>query len=321
MTHKISIVIPIYNTSKYLRRCINSVLNQTYTNIEIILVDDGSTDDSPAICDEFSLKDGRIKVIHKENGGLSSARNAGIDNATGEYIGFVDSDDYVSSQMYEILMDRINNTGCDIANAMYVRVNELGKTSPSKVPHTEDCEITAEAFSCELMLHTGDVSVCTKLFKREIFDSVRIYSGKLNEDLLFTLDVLSHVSKIAFAGHIGYFYFSRSDSISSGYGRAVIDMVENSLLAKKIVDKRYPMLKKETERFALYQHMAYLLLVPRCDAHRGNKVYKNALSYIRKNAYKCVFNKHLTIKNKVTIIMQTIATRFVAKLYQKKREN
>lgn len=320
MNQKISIIIPIYNTSKYLDRCINSVINQTYTHIEIILVDDGSTDGSSAICDEFALKDNRIKVIHKENGGLSDARNAGLDVASGEYVGFLDSDDYVSPEMYEKLIHRIEKTGCDIANAMYVRVDEKGEITPSRVTHTEDCEITAEEFLRELMLHTGDVSVCTKLFKREIFDFVRFQTGKLNEDLLFILDVLCHVSKIAFSGQVGYFYFSRSDSVSSGYGKAVVDMVENAVLAKRIVDERYPSLKKQTERFCLYQHMAYLLLVPKQDAKRENKVYASALAYIRKNAHKSFFNKDLTVKNKMTIMMQTIAPKSMAKFYQKREK-
>lgn len=99
----ISVIVPVYNVEKYLHKCINSILNQTYKNLEIILIDDGSTDNSGKICDEYALKDNRIKVIHKENGGLSSARNAGLDICSGDYIGFVDSDDYIAEDMYEYL--------------------------------------------------------------------------------------------------------------------------------------------------------------------------------------------------------------------------
>ena len=316
---KISIVVPVFNTEKYLERCVDSILAQTYANIEVILVDDGSRDLSAAICDRYAQNDIRVKVIHKANGGLSSARNAGIDVASGEYIGFVDSDDYISPDMYALLAERLNNGDCDVANSMYVRVDEHGNTSPSKVTHITDCYIKSEQFVKELMLHTGDVSVCTKLFNAEIFKKIRFFEGKLNEDLLFMLEVLALVTNVAFVGHIGYFYFTRSGSTSSGYGKAVIDMVENSLRAKEIVDRSYPNLRKETERFAIYQHFAYLLLVPRKDAVKENLVYKNALLYVRRNAAKGIFNNYLSIKNKITIIMLSVMPKTVAKMYQKKR--
>ena len=104
---KVSIIVPIYNVEKYLSKCIESILSQTYKNIEIILVDDGSPDNSPQICDEYAKKDDRIIVIHKANGGVSSARNAGIDIATGKYIGFVDPDDYIENNMYELMVNKI----------------------------------------------------------------------------------------------------------------------------------------------------------------------------------------------------------------------
>ena len=101
---KVSVIVPVYNVENYLEECVNSILNQTYENLEIILVDDGSTDNCPQICDDWAKKDKRIKVIHKANGGVSSARNVGLDNATGEYIGFVDSDDYIDITMYEKML-------------------------------------------------------------------------------------------------------------------------------------------------------------------------------------------------------------------------
>ena len=316
---KISIVVPVYNMEKYLERCVNSLLAQTYKNIEIILVDDGAKDSSPEMCDQYAKTDARIKVIHKPNGGLSSARNAGLDAATGDYIGFVDSDDYVSPEMYARLAERLENSDCDIANVMYVRADEEGNTTPSKVPHNTDKEISALQFARELMLHTGDVSVWSKLFKAEIFDGIRFPEGKLNEDLLVMLDVLRKVEKIAFVAHVGYYYFVRSGSISSGYGKAVIDMVGNSLAAKQTVDAAYPTLKKETQRFALYQHMAYLLLVPAHDAKKSNRVFANAIKYLRKNAMSGLSNPYLSNKNKLVILMLALSPRGTAKNYQKKR--
>lgn len=316
---KVSVIVPIYNTEAYLERCVDSLLAQTHINLEIILVNDGSTDCSPIICDRYATQDARVKVVHKPNGGLSSARNAGLDVASGEYIGFVDSDDYVSADMYRLLAECLDTSACDIANAMFVRVDEEGKTYPSRVPHDSNEIISSESFVRELMLHTGDVSVCTKLFRREMFSGVRFVEGKLNEDLLFMIEIFSKAKEIAFIGHVGYYYFVRSGSTSSGYGKAVIDMVENSLHAKAAVDKHFPMLKKEAIRFALYQHMAYLLLVPRKEARKDNAVYKNALAYLRKNALQSVRNPYLTGKNKLTILLQTVFSRLLAEINRKKR--
>lgn len=316
---KVSVIVPVYNMEKYLSRCVDSILAQTYADLEVILVDDGSKDSSAAICDQYAERDGRIKVVHKANGGLSSARNAGLDLAKGDYIGFVDSDDYISPEMYSVLCHHIENSDCEIANVMYVRADENGRTTPSKVPHNTDKEIEAEQFAKELMLHTGDVSVCTKLFRAELFKNIRFPEGKLNEDLLFILDVLGGVKKIAFAAHVGYFYFTRSGSISGGYGKAVIDMVGNSLLAKQTVDTAFPSLRKETERFAIFQHMAYLLLVPEKDAKKKNIVYISALKYLRRNAVRAIFNRNLTLKNKLAIILLSVMPKITAKYYQKKR--
>lgn len=318
-TKKISIIVPIYNMETYLERCVDSILKQTYSNLEIILVDDGSSDSSPKMCDQYAVKDPRIKVVHKTNGGLSSARNAGLDNATGDYIGFVDSDDYISTDMYNVLVGRLEESDCDIANAMYVRADENGNTFPSRVPHNTDTEISSEQFVRELMLHTGDVSVCTKLFRAEIFNGIRFPEGKLNEDLLFMLEVFTKVNKVAFAAHVGYYYFVRSGSTSSGYGKAVIDMVDNSLRAKELVDIAFPNIRTETERFAMYQHMAYLLLVPKSEATKNNAVYKNALRYLRRHALRSIPNKYLSTKNKITILMLAVMPQGTAKTYQKKR--
>ena len=314
MDSKVSIIVPIYNTEKYLKRCVDSILAQSYENLEVILIDDGSKDNSPAICDDYAKKDNRIVVVHKQNGGLSSARNAGLNVATGDYIGFVDSDDFISPNMYKKLIENIDKSGKTLSNVMYVRSFDSGKVIPSKVPHTTDEEIYSEQFTKELMLHTGDVSVCTKLFPKEIFDNVRFCEDKLNEDLLFILKILNKIEKINFVGEIGYYYFLRSGSISSGYGKAVEDMVGNSVVAMETVVKKFPQLKMEAVRFALYQHMAYLLLLPLDLADKENALYVNAIKFIRKHYFKNIFNKYLTFKNKVILFAFSMAPKLTKRL-------
>lgn len=314
---KISIIVPVYNMENYLCRCVDSILAQTYQDIEVILVDDGSKDSSPSICDRYAEMDSRVKVIHKPNGGLSSARNAGLDAATGEYIGFVDSDDFVAPKMYEKLIEALKTEG-EIANVMYVRVDENGVTSPSRVPHTKDEIIPALDFLKELMLHIGDVSVCSKLFHRSLFTDLRFQEGKLNEDLLFIMEAMARTKQVRFIGFVGYFYFSRSGSTSSGYGKAVIDMVENSLAAMDFVKATFPALKTEAERFATYQHMAYLLLVPGKYANRTNEVYVGALRFLRRHFWQSLRNPNLSTKNKCTLCGLAVMPKMLAAYYQRK---
>lgn len=317
MDKKISVIVPVYKVEKYLARCVDSIINQTYKNLEIILVDDGSPDNCGAICDEYAKRDERIKVIHKKNGGLSSARNAGLDIATGDYIAFVDSDDRLAPDAYENLLKALDGKSDAIANFMYEREIESGETFPSVVPHKNDEIISAESYVSELMMHVGDVSACTKLFPRRVIGDLRFPIGVLNEDLLFMLEISDRIKEIAFVGKVGYYYFVREQSISSGYGKAIVDMQKNSLWALDFVKTRYPNLKSRAIRFALYQNMAYLLALPKDLAKRSNPSFKSAIRFIRRNSIKAVFNKHLGAKQKVIIAALGPFPRLMAKIYQK----
>ena len=183
----ISIIIPIYKVSQYLDECVKSIVSQTYKNLEIILVDDGSPDECPRMCDEWAKKDGRIKVVHKKNGGLSSARNAGLKVAKGEYIGFVDSDDYVDETMYEDLMRVMNqNENTMVVSSPIIR-NKNGAFSPYMVGSYEykDGETMPFALYMKMFLGLGmDATVWNKLYKREFIQTL-FREGRNNEDYLF----------------------------------------------------------------------------------------------------------------------------------------
>ena len=164
----ISVIVPVYNVEKYLDKCIQSIVDQTYTNLEIILVDDGSPDNSGAICDEWAEKDNRIKVIHKANGGLSDARNAGLDIATGEYIAFVDSDDYIELDFYDKLYNVIKATNCDISICNLRKVYENNNVSVNNCDTFEITEYsTTEAMSALIDDKIRQV-VWNKLYKADI---------------------------------------------------------------------------------------------------------------------------------------------------------
>ncbi|MBR2871312.1 MAG: glycosyltransferase [Clostridia bacterium] len=318
MNDLISVIVPVYNTEKYLNRCVDSILCQTYSNLELILVNDGSTDNSLDICNQYKAKDNRVKVIDKENGGLSSARNAGLDVATGDYIAFCDSDDYLPNDAYESLIKAISTTDGAIANGMYVRASESGELTKSKVIHEKDEDIPPKDFLKELLMHVGDVSMCTKLIPRNLIGDLRFPEGILNEDLVFMVNLLKKVTIIKFVGRLCYYYFVRQNSISSKYGKAFEDMQKNSLWLLELVKNDYPTLKKYAIRFAAYQNMAYLLVLPKELRNKGNQAYRSAKIFLRKNIFKCIFNKYLRIKEKVIILGLFLFPNIMAEKYQKK---
>lgn len=314
---KISVIVPVYNVEDYLGKCLHSILNQTYANLEIILVNDGSTDSSGLLCDKYAKEDDRIKVVHKKNGGLSSARNAGLDNATGDYISFLDSDDTVASDFYESLIER-SSSPFEVACSHIVRVDENGVVTPRNDKHLVGDSIDVKSFIRELLLHTGDVSVCSKLFHKDAIGNCRFDESRLNEDLLFMFDITERIERINFTGKVGYYYLCRGGSISSKYGKAIEDMVGNSIEVSEKAIKRHPSLGEEARRFALFQHMAFLLLVPADLRTNRNEKYKNALSYLRRNFLLYgLFNRYLTPKNKLIMIGQAVFPDFMSRKYQR----
>ena len=170
-----------------------------------------------------------------------------------------------------------------------------------------------------IMLRKIDVSVCTKLFSREIIGEIRFREDKLNEDFLFLLDIIPQITKIRFVGGVGYYYYVRSGSTSRTFGKAFVDMVDNSLIARDVVSKCLPTLKKEAFQFSVYQHMAFLLAIPTELATKQNFTYIKTLKYIRKNILKIIANKYLTIKNKAVILFVAVAPRAAGKLYKREK--
>lgn len=217
MSDKISIIVPVYNVEKYLPRCIDSILAQTYKNIEVILVDDGSPDKCGAICDEYAKKDKCIKVIHKKNGGLSDARNAGINAAMGEYIGFVDSDDYIVPDMYEKLYNAIVKTNSDIAISNFLYVDEMGNEigQNNNLPIYDDV-LSGRQILGEKMVEDKFwywVVAWNKLYKKSIFDDIRYPIGKIHEDEFIIHSIYAKVDQVACVPDALIYYVQRSDSI------------------------------------------------------------------------------------------------------------
>ena len=214
MNTLISIIIPIYNVERYLKRCLDSVIHQTYTNLEIILVDDGSLDSCPQICDEYASKDNRIIVIHKKNGGLSEARNAGLNICKGDFITFIDSDDWINKKYIDILLNLALKEYADIAIGENIRTD--GKNIVIS-PNSHINSYTSNEALVHLFTKNHDAFIisCGKLYKKHLFSTLRFPIGKFHEDEFTTYILFYNSKKIVYTSELLYYYYQRAGSIAS----------------------------------------------------------------------------------------------------------
>lgn len=212
----LSIIVPIYNTKEYLNRCVDSILKQTYPDVEILLVDDGSTDGSGEICDAYEQQyPDKIRVIHKPNGGLSDARNAGIAASSGRYIGFVDSDDYIHSQMYEVMIREMKEREADIVSCAYYHIYDYMQEETLAAYHVTEADYK-QALEKMILWESFDISVWSKLFKREMIEGIPFPKGKICEDEFWTYRTYFRAKKLLHLDFPFYYYQQgRKDSILS----------------------------------------------------------------------------------------------------------
>ena len=262
----ISVIIPVYKVEKYLEKCIESIIKQTYTNLQIILVDDGSPDNCGKICDEYAKKDSRIEVIHKINGGLSDARNVGINRANGRYIGFVDSDDYIKEDMYEKLINLIKEYNADVSicnlydvidGKEYVRNKDNGIHEYSRIDILK-----------EILLDKNIQSYAwNKLYKKELFDEIKYPIGKKYEDIGTTFYLFEKCNKIVVTSEPEYYYLKRADSL-------VNNVTESTILDyTEIIIQRYLYIKQNIEELRKYNN--YYLTKTLITANNDIKTLKN----------------------------------------------
>lgn len=318
----ISVIIPIYNVEKYLHRCVDSVLGQTYGNIEVILVDDGSPDNCPKICDEYAEKDGRVKVIHQPNCGLSAARNAGLDIFSGEYVAFVDSDDYVAPDFLYFMYDLVAEHGADIVSCGAVDVYPSGKTAF----HSADTDVhvmdSREALERMCYNDSFYVTAWDKLYKRELFDGIRFTVGKLFEDTGTTYKLVDRAKKIVACCEVKYYYVISTDSSSittSGFKMSKLDYVEMADEMAEYITDRYPELAPAAQRKQLHACLSTLTQLANSGL-RNKQVEKNLterINRLRKGAMK---NPRTPKRDKFALISLMFGYRFFAfawRLYRK----
>ena len=259
MVDLVSIIVPVYNVEKYLDVCISSIIRQTFTNLEILLIDDGSTDQSGLICDEWEKKDKRITVIHKTNGGASDARNVGIEHALGEFILFVDGDDYINLQLVEICYSLLKRYNVDMVCFSYERVKEESNDVSLKSNDKFELEkMKGEELISELICERKcSNSACDKFFKKEIWQTFRFPLGKVNEDGYIMLDLLLSVNDVLVFNQKLYYYRERGGSVTHSKGRK---FYYDTL---KVFEIRCEKLKEKKELYylALSKYLGWLIKI------------------------------------------------------------
>lgn len=315
MEKLISVIVPVYNVEKYLQDCVESIINQTYKNLEIILVDDGATDTSGKLCDEFAIKDNRIKVIHKTNGGLSDARNAGLDVARGEYISFIDSDDWIAPDMYEKMMAAISEYEVDLCCAG--RYDVYDGTKFEGLCPRENGKITSSDFLKRMLIaEECDVSVWDKLFKKELFDGIRFPFGEINEDAAVIHLVVDRARFVGIITDRVYNYRHRAGSITTtSFSERNFILIKHAKDILDFVSSNYC----EIQNYALSNYARKLLDVCGllvCASKPTRKKYKAQLKATKKELKKN--KKYLFSRDKKRYICLKLGIYKLAKTIKRK---
>lgn len=301
MEDLISVLIPIYNVEDYLDRCLTSVLNQTYKNLEVILVDDGSPDNSGALCDGYAEKDSRVKVVHKENGGISDARNAALDAATGKYVTFIDPDDYVKETYVEYLYELVKEFGTRMSIALHEAVYETGKVL--KWDTGERILMDSEKCMERILYHDAlDISVWGKLYERSLFKNVRYPKGKLFEDAGVTYKLIIQCDKVACGFESQYYYMIRKGCsiVTSRFHKSKLDMIEMTDQMAQGLREKYPALEDAILRRQVYARFTTLRQLVESDIRYRDKE-KELIGYIKKNASSVLRNEKAPKRDKFAI--------------------
>ena len=315
MCDLISVIVPVYKAEKYLDKCVESIVNQTYKNLEIILVDDGSPDNCPQICDEWAKKDGRIKVIHKENGGVSSARNTALDICLGEYVTFADSDDFIEANMLEAMMKTAEKAKAEVVVCGFTfeeNGQEISKIPfNNKVYTNKNNELLNAYISDEIR-----PEACAKLIKKSVIGKTRFDpSVKYGEDQLFNYEIFKKCTCLAGVEN-GYYHYVQNSGNSSTTAYLTEDRIKNYLITKKIVQECSD---NELYSSAVWRHIrtvfALLTRLCKCEDLNLYNSYFNALrSEILNYKKEILFGSRFSFKQKVAAVILSVCPKLFSKL-------
>ena len=309
----ISVIVPVYNTKPYLRKCIDSILAQTYKDIEIILVDDGSCDGSETVCDEYAEKyPTRVKAVHQQNGGSSRARNTGIESATGDYLAFVDSDDYIDSNMYEEMIKRFYDEDISVVSSGMIRHDSEG-VHYTVMPNEEKILKSAEEVYSEFLKNWNgflDNSSCNKIFRTNIVKAVKYKKGICSEDIEFSLRLYKECKGVVCMNQAFYHYDQRPNSITtsilSDWKIKMLDIVSEG--AREIA-KDFPNLKIETQYFELEWLVNWWRIIHDRDEKNQFKKQRNSIKNKICNILK-VSDKKRALKEKKALMIYSYAIKY-----------
>ncbi|MFY1067092.1 glycosyltransferase family 2 protein [Enterococcus sp. AD013-P3] len=306
---EISIIVPVYKVEKYLKKCVDSILNQTFSDIEVILVDDGSPDRSGIICDEYAKNDTRVKVIHKENGGLSSARNAGIEVAQGRFIGFVDSDDYIATDMYQLLYEDITREEADMAICGIVDIysGDMKRTKPV----IQEVLSKKEAIQAILEAKIVSVHAVNKLYDSRLFSQIRYPEGIITEDAAVILDILNLTNRVVIDTQPSYFYYHRDESISSkAFSSRDMDTIKVWSENETWLNVNYPDLSELAHTRVCWAYFIVLDKIMLTKNYTRVEYLPQIVSYLRRNFKFIIENKVFLKQRKIAMIFLMMNVRF-----------
>lgn len=309
MNELITVVLPIYNVSAYLKRCIESVIHQTYENLDIILVDDGSTDDSGIICDEYASIDSRITVVHKENGGLSDARNKGIELAKGQFITFIDSDDYIDDDYVEYLYNLIKRYNTRMSICSHTIVYDNG-TILNKETGEED--VLSSERVLERILYDEDIDLSTwaKLYDISLFKSIKFPVGRLYEDAATTYKLVHECNYIAIGLKSKLYYMIRNNSITNvTFSKKKLDLITSTKEMTDFVKCHYPQLSNAANRRLIYAYLSTLSQLANSSIKDKN-VENLLMNYIKTYGNDVLMDKRSKMRDKIGILSTKLGFRF-----------
>lgn len=306
----VSVIIPVYNVEKYLSECLKSIVRQTYDNLEIILVDDGSTDCSGKICNIWKSKDSRIKVIHKYNGGLSSARNAGLDIANGKYTVFIDSDDIIAKDTIESLRNALeSNKDIDLSVCGIETFVDGDFSYRKPFMRITDGIYTNTEYISMILSKKVDNAAWNKMYRTEMISSLRFEEGIINEDFPFLSKLLSSCSIISYISKPLYFYRRRRGSITNGgINKRCFDYVNNAISFKNNLADKFEGLENDVvDSYITAEMIGQLCTLIKYNGELEYKTeYEQSKSYVKSHIKSILWSRHLNLKYKIKAIMSLI---------------
>lgn len=306
MENKITVIVPVYKVEAYLNRCIDSIINQTYKNLEIILVDDGSPDGCGEICDMYAVEDDRIVVIHQKNQGLSCARNTGLDIATGEYIAYVDSDDHLDITMIEKMMIYVLQHKLDV-------IEILPKSSNKTVQFDNSFTIEDPITASKRILANSAFSVWRRIFKKSFIEDMRFLPGLIHQDVFYILDVLKKLPKYGYLDSALYYY--NTDSLSIIRSKYTLEKINVGIRATEYIVNNHldhPEITEVVKNYVTHYYTAHFFKLSRNTAVDPNKIFRKRL---KKTIQQQVSLNNINFRTLLVIVLPMEVMEFVSKSY------